>query len=857
MGPALQRLLSRPSSLEFLRYLVGTPVANAPGKRAKKSSRMVGIYGQRHASAAAGAREFVDYDLEEQQKPASSQPALLRDHTRRIVFSIPKSTQSSPTTVVSKSYKTNGLSVKKSFKRWDESLFNHKQLEFETDLDAGPAEGSRVRLLDQDGYKEDIDLWACLLGYRKRVYGSRGVLTFWNAVQKRNLHLPTKGPLAEKFWPEFIALGLQDHSLLEEICEHADRILDESRERWSRLYVSIITHFLVKGQGKNAIKWHDQLFKLHPPGSKLFKDMCRYVVFENGDMEALRSIYTRNKHPILYSRIIPLLCQREDFKSALSWHFFLVNKGDLPASSHLVEPLIHFLAIYDRPNAIKVTKSLVDAGVSFASSISNELQHNTKISREMMNLLHGKTFNVSVKKYNDSLGARWFATRWVSLDVAINAVHALGVQEIGPLSLQAVAMREPDAKSVILRINQLKDLGISTGKTLFAQAVEHFAKNRKYDLLDSLLSSDQHPDALEDRELQESLLETYARAKDWTQYRRTLAIRSLVSKSPEMERSNIVLRYHVTRGSRTSVMEMLTDMQIAGIPVTSRSIAHIIRHTLRPRRAGHRPVTQKERWHKGPENGGNDLNLVIAILKRIMRSGSFVPILHWREIIRRLGMTGRFEDLQNLCRHLAAWYGPVAPSSTWPPHRFRLPAQVPTSHHLHPLRMLFNAPLQRAIVEWGFIHSLQPRSLSSEDIRQNTIPIKREHALPVVTPGIALLKDLSQHGVYIDGKTVRSAIFNRLITYFGPGRSNRRYNRYAKAKLHGRMALVAKQIDGALGGEYFTSVDLPSIVDIKAKTKWKRVGRRWDKRLEANKVSSSMPRLGGGEQGSRRHRQDV
>jgi hypothetical protein len=843
MGPALQRLLSRPSSLEFLRYLVGPPTANAPAKRRPRLSTGERICGYRYVSMAVAARDVERYEVEEEHQPSDRQSGMAVPAMKPNQMPTPMSTSSSALRTVYKPWVVTGLSSKKN-QRWNESLFTHEQLEFESNLEATAVAG-RPRLLDRHGYNEDLKLWACLFEYRKRIHGLQGVLTFWSAIQKRNLHLPTKGHLAEKFWPEFLALGFQDRDILEEVCVYADRLLDETGERWSRLYVSIIEHFLINWQGDHARRWHERLFRLHLPGSRLFAEMCRYVEFRNGDIEALRRIYTLNKHRNVYSRVVPLLCQREDFKGALNWHFFFLRNGDLPRSSRMVEPLVHFLAIYDRPNARRVMRSLVDAGVSFASTLSNELENNTKISREMMNLVHGETFNISVKKYNDTLGARWFATRWVPLDVAINAVHALGIQEIGPLSLQAIALRDPDAKAVVIRITQLRDLGISIGSSMFARAVEHFAKNREFELLNSLLSSDQHPEELEDGKLQESLLETYARAKDWTQYRRTLALRSLVSKSPEIEKSNIVLRYHVTRGSKGAVMDILTDMQVAGIPVTSKSIAHIIRCSLRPRRTGHRPMTQKGMWNRAIDKNGNDTNVVIAILKRLMKSGSFVPILHWREIIRRLGMAGRFNDLQQLCRELAAWYNPAEPSSIWPPHhrRYRIPAQVSTSHHLHPLRMLFNVPLQKAIVEWGFIHNLKHRKLDLEEFRQGKVPAIRTNSLPIVTSGITLLKQLSQHGVHIDGKCVRSAIFNRLITYYGPGRSNRRYNRTAKAILHGKMALVAKQIDDALGGKYFTAVDLPRIVNEKAATRWRRVGRRWNKNLDAKRVVSSKPRI--------------
>jgi hypothetical protein len=838
MGPALQRLLSRPSSLEILRYLVGTPAATTPAEKTQKLLKREGICGRRYASVAAASRD-VEWAEEEHEPAREPQP---QPEAEAHLPPVSTSKVSSATPALFNSWRKHGVITNEVKGQWDESLFTHEQLEFESDLDTIPA-GNRVRLLDRNGYRGDWKLWACLLEYRKRIHGSAGVLTFWKAIQRRDLHLPTKGFLAERFWPEFLAVGFHDHALLEEICEYADKMLDETGERWSSLYIFVVHHFLVNGQGENAIRWHNRLIQLHPPGPKAFTEMCRHVVFKDGDMESLRAIYTQNKYRNAYSRIIPPLCQREDFKSALNWHFFLLKNGDLPSSSKMVEPLVHFLAIYDRQNALKVTKSLVDAGVSFASSISQELQDNNKISREMMNLVHGKTFNVSVKKYNDSLGARWFATRWISLDVAINAVHALGIQEIGPLSLQAIALRDTEAKAVVLRLNQLRDLGISVGNSLFSRAVEHFAKNRRYELLESLLNSDQHPDALQDGDLQESLLASYARAKDWTQYRRTLAIRTLVSKSPEIEKSNVILRCHVTRGSRRAVMDMLADMQISDTPVTSKSIAHIIRCILRPRNPGKQPIAMRGMIARGP-GPGNDMNMVIAILKRIMRSGSFVPILHWREILRRLGKMGHFDDLHNLCIELAAWYGPVAPSSAWPPHRFRVPAQVPASHHLHPLRMLFNVSLQKAIVEWGFIHNLQKRALHLENIRTGIFPVIRTNELPVVTSGITLLKQLNQHGVYIDGKGVRSAIFNRLITYYGPGRSNRRYNRYAKAKLHGKMGLVAKQIDEALGGKYFAAMDLRRIVQAKATKRLMRVRRRWDKMVVAKRKDPWLPRLG-------------
>jgi hypothetical protein len=66
-------------------------------------------------------------------------------------------------------------------------------------------------------------------------------------------------------------------------------------------------------------------------------------------------------------------------------------------------------------------------------------------------------------------------------------------------------------------MDQLKEYGISLGTSTFSKLVRKFALENKVDLLSDLLSSDQHPGALEDLNLQESLLASYHEARDWRQ----------------------------------------------------------------------------------------------------------------------------------------------------------------------------------------------------------------------------------------------------------------------------------------------------------------------------------------------------
>ncbi|KAE8442882.1 hypothetical protein EG329_002554 [Mollisiaceae sp. DMI_Dod_QoI] len=711
--------------------------------------------------------------------------------------------------------------------QWDESHWTHEQLEFESSLDQLNLLG-KTRLLDLETHKHDMMLWGVLFEYRKRIYGYDGILMFFDAIVRRDIMIPTRGILADRFWLSFLDLGFRNPVLLDRIGQYSDYIWAAQKRSWSKLYVYIIRFFLVNGNLEGALLWHNRLLENHSPGPTPFAQMCRHVVFQYGDMQALRIIYLENTHRNVYSKVVPLLCQREDFKAALNWHFFFLKNGDLPSSPKSVEPLIHFLAVYEPRDAARVTKSLVAAGVSFASNMSRELVDNTKISREMMNLIHGQTLNVPVKTYNDSLGARWFATRWISLDTAINGVHALGIEEIGPLSLQAIALRDPNPKSVKLRIAQLEALGISLGSSLYSRAINYFANRGDREYLEGLINSDQHPDTVENADAQEELLLSFARAKDWVQYRRTVKIRALASRSPTIERWNLELRSLIRLGNREGFKATLDQMEIEKVPVKSRTITLLIRSTLRPRRTGHRPMVISGKTYQGRYN---DLNIIVGVLKDIMESGSYVPIIHWREIIRRLGMSGRFNDLRSLALFLATWYAPQESSSLSRCRYYHVPSQVSTAHSLHPLNIIFNKPFQRAVVEWGFISGLRQKREFKHDPRRQLTQVQGSF-LPDMTSGIVLLKLLSERGVHINGPSVRKALINRLVTYYGPGVSNKIENRRGKAIMQGKMSMAARQIDRALGGTFFSTIDLPRLIEAIAKTRLRRVQRRKQSRHE-------------------------
>jgi hypothetical protein len=692
--------------------------------------------------------------------------------------------------------------------RWEESYWNRNDIEYESNLEEN--DPSRPKLVDDPVHRKDLKLWACLLGYRQRIHGHDSTYMFWKAVKNGAFDLPTSGHLSRGLWLTFLALGFENDEVLQEIWLYADRMLAATGERWPQLYTTIVQRMLLSGRGEEAREWHHRLIDNHPPKASHFVKMCREVIYRGGDAPSLVYIYKENDIRCAYSQVVSALCNREEFMLAYKWHFILLEKGDLPGSAKDVEPLVRFLATYYHYKALNFTQSLRKAGLSFASALISERAETTKISSEMMNLIHGEVHQIPVKEYNDSLGARWFATRWISLDITMNGISALGVQQIGPLSLQAIALREPDAESVTRRLNQLQDLSISIGNSRFSRAVEKFARNGKQEFLNGLIRSDQHPDELEDNDLQEKLLVSYARMQDWSQYGRTLAIRLIGTKAPRVETENIILRSHAHIGDSSAVLTSLRKMQVSGIPVMPKTIFRIMSGFLRRRRCGKRPITPHRKGEK------DDLSLIISMMKDVMEAGSFVPASYWREIIKRLGMLdGRFNDLKDLCLFLASWYGPANRAESLDPatrqklHRYQVPKGVPTNHPLHPLRIVLGPWMQGTIVEWGFIQALKPH----RSLHPRTGLIRNEDSiLPRVTAGIDLLKRLHDYGVHINMHKVQAAIMNRLIIYYGPGMSNRVYNRADRARNPLTLRQMASQISDALGQRGFADVRLEEAI---------------------------------------------
>lgn len=780
MRPSLQRLLARPSSLEFLGLLVGRPTLYHDVRRDRREKR--GSAALAYAVSERGSEERdvkigVRGDNVSNHDQTRSRTAK---QSRYNALPTARSLESSKHAIAPPNYI---LQPSKHLDQWSSKLYKKEELEFQSDI----TNSDNSRLLSQPAYAFDIELWAHLLEYRYSQYGDQGVMMFWKYIFKNGIRIPTKGNYADKLWYTLLNLDYDKlpFGFLEKICTYTDLLYEIHNARWAPSFnLQIMQYFLVVGKHDEALYWHKRLFKNHRLGRRSFLRLFHEVIEKNGNERALRQIYADGAYGKCYDMIIFRLCIRGKYQVALEWHFWLLQQKDLPSSPASIESLLKHLATHAPNSAAKVAYSLQAEGIAWEIALPDqETRITPKTSVDIISEVRSKTFHVTEKSYNDSLGARWLATGWVGLTTAIETLNALGIREIGPLSLQAVAMRERKTAAIASRLEQLAALNISIGSSCYSLAIAQFARNNKQELLDLLLESDQHPSELEDVKLQERLLSHYAQSQEWKLFRLTLETLSVKSHDPEVQKRNIVFCLNLadnTAATYDSIKENVNDMIHDGVPIKYNTIVKIKKALLSPRRKGHRPDTHTL------SDPRMELASCISILEQIIEANNEVRVNLWSELVRRLGMLRQWEALESVCLKIAKWYAP---------HSIQLSlagvsAEIPTNNPNHPLRLFFDGSLQMAIVEWGFMQAIDGQIPPPDSSKSFT----------TINSGVRLLEKLAQCGVWIDHDSIKNAILNRMLIYYGPGQSMRKYNNAARERLDVEMfelvGLIEYDFDG-------------------------------------------------------------
>ncbi|OIW29854.1 hypothetical protein CONLIGDRAFT_576752 [Coniochaeta ligniaria NRRL 30616] len=633
--------------------------------------------------------------------------------------------------------------------KWQRLATQYQELKRESDISG---EIGQPRLVDDPANVNDIDLWNVILNFRYRQDGYRGMSAVLQALRARKVLWEVRGPSAAAFWGTILNEAVLHEDALLSVWEYAEWLYEAHGVRWPKLHETVLTSFISRKVPKEAIQWHIRLSPNYGLDATTFGQLLQRFVSDPdpGVQEILWGLYQTSKHHQLYDSIVPKLYSEGHLSLARTWRFRLTVYGDHP-ESFAARPFLRFMAGYF-PRVTMDSREALAAGVR--EGVSEDADKLAQLEgvggyRQLINRIHGRTFGIKEKTYNDTLGARWFASSWISVDLALDVVRFLGLDRIGPLSLQSIALREGHPDRILERLDQLEVSGISIGDSSYAKAIRHFATMDDHETLMDLLHSDLHPDVFEDPAMQNEILKLAMRSGNWKPYRLVLSVKLAVSLDALALESNRLAVASLTTGDKQTTIRMLEDMHRRGVqilPSTSDAISMHIITSLAP----HKRVDRAELGH------------YVALCRLVMATRFPLATEALKTLLLNLGRGGRLEELERVSLEILQRYSAVR-NSTRPTlniHRldvpdllneeqiyssFQLiPRELNLRHDLHPIQRIFERDLQHNIIHWSFTarHVSQQLPNSAKKPRE---PVDFSFAR-----GIRLLALLRDNGVVFD-----------------------------------------------------------------------------------------------------------
>lgn len=721
--------------------------------------------------------------------------------------------------------------------KWQFLSLDEERMRHESDIKA--SDSNIPRLIDQPENESDMKLWSCLLEFCHRRMGYEGVVLMWQSVLKKKTLHQVDGPLPEAFWGRILSTAVANEAFLREVTDYARWLYQEHDVQWPKLYSTVMRYMLTNGDTNQVLRWHVNLASTYPINEEEFAGLMKeYITIPDSKIqESLRLLYKTGLNRTMYDLMIPYLYSQGHEFLARQWRrvFLLVNDG--PTSS-AAKPFLRYLIAYYSCGNTRLTKeeveiaNLTPVGSGSASDdldLSKPANSGLNMSY-LMNRVHGETFGIHEKPYNDKLGAKWLASTWVSLDFAINVLYTLGVQEIGPLSLRAIAWRERLAKPFLSRINQLAQLKIGLPQSNYVRALRHHANVGDDKALKELVHSDIHPDIFDKEDVQHELLDNCIRMGEWTTYRLILKTMMAVSSDHMRIKSNQVLASCLRQGNGRMALRIMQELRSQKIALTSAAsylVSSYTAHHLSP--------------HRGPPEERDLVNLHRSLCRELALTRFPPAVESWQTLLLRLGREGRLDDLERLSIEILKMFNNYrkSDSPTWACHKVdvpkilrgespydefqELPRDLGIRHEHHPLRLVFDRSMQSLIVRWGFsyTHYGSHGETTATLILNETTAQRETHNTPpsnyYFARGIRLIAMLRDRGLFYFEATIKKQVILRLADlYRGGGRVDYEWvggnRRTTVRRRRNRLTLAeAKQLcDKAWGNEGIT----PSLLEL-------------------------------------------
>lgn len=644
---------------------------------------------------------------------------------------------------------------------------------------------------------QDPESWNSLVQSITRLYSHNGAWAIFQFMRDRKLDAIFADPDSDYLRNSIIDAAVIDGGRLRLLIQAAEEHSSHLGFKWPHLPL-----YALQSQLNNHLDMGDAEYQwiipLCTPLSS--SDMAQLIAQFPTDafdsrQEVLMDVYTRCSEKTLYDKIIPFLFKTGNSRQAMAWRKLLVSSGDVPKSNDSAD-FLRFLIKYYPTVKLSVEESKILQSKSFIFGIKDALADSRSSTADD----HHRS-----GQFSDKMVARWFASSWTPIEFAINFVQRLGLKVIGPQSLQALALRDPDCNAVAGRIKHLAKLGIEIESQPYCRSIVQFADNGNEWALTTLLNSDIHPDEFESGNTRMRLRQAATDAGDWTTAK---LMEQIEVMAKTLEHKSPVMSFSATgkeaRISTPRVQHLLEQMQRSALEPTQFEAMNILYYLFE------RLPIQGARSHSERNYLFRAVNVTVSMASKSLA----IPTRCWQMLLISLLRAQEWKRLEQLCSILPSLYmphhGPMMPIHVqdvpgapklsksslngvfngldqqptsgrpqpihaMPPglvrsDRSSFPSDLAFSHRQHPLSMIFNIKMQRAIIRLGFQTTQTPPSFFQTG---NSLSIPQEHTFDIAR-GVALLAILRDWGLSIDEQVIVSATIYEHCLSVMPGATRHR-----------------------------------------------------------------------------------
>jgi len=784
MGARFDKWLARPSTLHFLRRLVGPEHATSPTKppRWTAASR---TNANCYITVVARKSIPLNQSTDEGTSAAATAAAALETfHEQRIRVAKELGLH------IPEGHDNDGFSIdgacgpNPSSTSYSDLLYSETRVRNESP--------SRDLLIDKPENFANLEAWCNILQHRERIDGLHGVVDVWTGMRNRGVDLPVDGHLADTFWTILVHAAVKSKmreshkKLLEELVEHAEYLRASGVGHYCRLHTVLIGRFLRtapyerKREGKlpnegQHYKWHKRIRDAGFCDAHYLADLTMDVVKSldtNTAFARWRRMYHESEDRNLYDSCMPTVLSHAANNANLiaSWHKLFVSSGDMPGPGLSSTRAVQYLSNTLGPGGEKQISTPREIDLERLGKITKadwdaaEQSTSPMLSRASMNGLVGDVHGIKPKAISDQFCARMFATTTFSLETVIRGLALLGTEALGPIALRELAIRAASPEVLKEKLADIRDAGMTISPSVYGHILNNVVANLQHDLFQTLLDSDQHPESYEDQHTQETLLGDFLQAEQWHLAYLTLIGLSHRGNQRSDRAWNRLLQHYAKCQNHREVVRICDHMFSERLAISSRSLNFLGKYLLPIRSPSKRPMVSSN----SPAGNFDSLNIVANAHIHAASNGQYVSPERWLELLKRFGMKGNMVGVARLAPWLAHHYAPEASFHSRGLYKvYRRKRYMRTK--------IFDPVSLRAFVIWGFRSAGMRDKLRPSAHIADIFTDSKPH-IELWARGLSLVLQLKHLGVKVGTNNIKRAMRELLWPLFGPGHSTLRRN---------------------------------------------------------------------------------